>query len=250
MSFRSVLCIIPARYASCRLPGKPLVELGGRPMIEWVYRRAERAGRTHEVLVATDDDRVLSAVEAFGGRAVLTSAACPSGTDRVAEALGDRSTDLVINLQGDEPLIEPAALDQLVAIFEQEPRVAMATLMCRMGEGENVTDPNIVKVVVDSKGYALYFSRYPIPYCREPGQPRSPHYRHYGLYAFRPDTLKRFVRLEPSPLERMEQLEQLRALENGIRIRVVETPYRTMGVDTPEDLERVRRLVEAEGLEP
>jgi len=245
-----VLCVIPARYASTRLPGKPLVDLGGRPMIEWVYRRAERAGRISEVLVATDDERVLRAVEAFGGRAALTSGECRSGTDRVAEALGARRADLVVNLQGDEPLIEPAAIDQLIEVFEAEPQVQFATLARRMEPGEDIADPNRVKVVSDAGGYALYFSRHAIPYQRDPDQAPPAYYHHYGLYIFRPEALKRFVQLEPSPLERAERLEQLRALEHGLRIRVVETKYRTAGVDTPEDLERVRRQIETGSLVP
>jgi len=245
-----VICVIPARYASTRLPGKPLADIGGRPMIEWVYRRAEKARRTREVLVATDDERVFRAVEAFGGRVVMTLERCRNGTERVAEALQGRSCDLVLNLQGDEPLIEPEALDQLVEVFQQEPETSMATLVRRMGEGEDPENPNVVKAVLDVKGRALYFSRHSIPYHRDRSSARPVYYHHYGLYAFRPETLDRFVRLPDSPLERAEKLEQLRALEHGISIRAVETTFSMMGVDTAEDLESVRRLVEANQLTP
>ncbi len=250
MNVIDTVCIIPARYASTRLPGKPLVDIGGQPMIEWVYRRAQRTASVDEVLVATDDARVFDAVKRFGGHAVMTSESCRSGSDRVAEALGDRRANLVVNLQGDEPLIEPAAIGQLIEVFKHEPEIQMATLMRRMKPEEDASNPNLVKVVTDARGYALYFSRNPIPFHRDQDRPRPNYFHHYGLYAFRPDALRRFVSLPPSPLETAEQLEQLRALSAGIPIRVLETAFTTIGVDTPEDLERVRRIVETGELRP
>lgn len=250
MSTLHTICVIPARYASTRLPGKPLVDIGGYPMIEWVYRVANSASRIQEVWVATDDARIFQEVKIFGGHSVMTSSHCRSGSERVAEALGNRQTDLVVNLQGDEPLMNPAALDQLVEVFEKEPQVEMATLMRRMKDEEDKANPNVVKVVTDSEGYALYFSRHAIPYHRDPDSPRPAYYHHYGLYAYRPQTLRKFISLPPSPLEQAEQLEQLRALAGGIRIRVLETQYTTVGVDTPEDLEQVRRMVQSRNLKP
>ena len=250
MNQAPVVCIIPARYSSFRLPGKPLVKIGKWLMIEWVYQRARQAKHIDEVWVATDDERVYSAVESFGGRAVMTSSKCRSGSERVAEALGDQAFSLVVNLQGDEPLMEPAAIDQLVEVFSQETEVQMATLMYRMSREEKIGDPNIVKVVVNHGGYALYFSRHAIPFHRDLSDPKPVYYHHYGLYAYRPATLKRFIELPVSPLEEAEKLEQLRALAGGIPIRVLETRHTTMGVDTPEDLEKVRRKVKTLGLTP
>jgi 3-deoxy-manno-octulosonate cytidylyltransferase (CMP-KDO synthetase) len=243
-SSQPVLCVIPARYASTRLPGKALLQIARHPMIEWVYKRAESCSRVDEVLVATDDERIVKAVESFGGTAVMTSEKCESGTQRVAEAVGEREARIIVNLQGDEPLISPAAVDDLIALFDREPDVQMATLMRPLGSMESVEEPGRVKVVVDNRGYALYFSRCPIPYDRNRGARKPPYYQHYGIYAFRPETLKRFAELPASPLEEAEKLEQLRALSGGIPIRVLETQHASIGVDTPEDLEAVRKMVD------
>jgi 3-deoxy-manno-octulosonate cytidylyltransferase (CMP-KDO synthetase) len=228
-------------------------------MIEWGYRRAASARRVGEVLVATDDRRVHDAVTSFGGRSVMTSPDCRSGTERVAEAAeiwleenlpGNESPPVIVNLQGDEPLIQPEAIDQLIGVFDSDSGTLMATLMRRMGPEEDPDNPNIVKVVTGLRGNALYFSRHPIPYHRDQDTPAPPCFQHYGLYAFQLSLLRRLVQLPPSPLEESEKLEQLRALENGIPIRVLETEYAAFGVDTPEDLEIVRRRVKEQELRP
>jgi len=243
LSTLPAICVIPARWTSTRFPGKPLADLGSKPMIEWVCRQAEKASQIDEVLVATDDDRIFQAVKKFGGKAVMTSEDCSNGTERVAEAVQGRKSRVIVNLQGDEPFIEPADLDALVEVFDKEPEVQMATLARAMKPEENEKDPNRVKVVFDRSGFALYFSRSPIPYQRQPGEEKPTYYLHYGLYAFRPETLKRLVQLPESTLEKAEKLEQLRALQAGVRIRTLLTDSVSEGIDTPEDLERVRKLL-------
>jgi 3-deoxy-manno-octulosonate cytidylyltransferase (CMP-KDO synthetase) len=237
--------IIPARWQATRLPGKPLAEIAGRPMIQHVYERASQAASLAQVIVATDDERILAAVRGFGGAAVLTSPGHRSGTDRVAEAAASRAVDVVVNIQGDEPLIDPHAIDALVAPFLSEPALSMTTLAVPIRVAEEIDDPGVVKVVTDRQGYALYFSRCPIPYQRDGGVGGSSgRLKHLGLYAYRADFLQAFSRMEPTPLEQTEKLEQLRALENGERIFVVLTEHDAVSVDTPEDLARVRALVE------
>ena len=240
----SVVAIIPARYQSSRLPGKALADIGGRPMIEHVYRRASDARSVGVVIVATDDARICDAVEAFGGRAQLTSPAHANGTDRLAEIAAGLSCDLVVNVQGDEPLVHPSMIDDAVAVFRADPLLQMSTLRRRIEDPADLHNPNVTKVVVDRDGYALYFSRAPIPFTRE-GCPPAPAWRHIGLYVYRRDCLLRLTRLAPTAMEQAEALEQLRALEHGVRIRTVETVHESIGVDTPEDLERVRRLAPA-----
>jgi 3-deoxy-manno-octulosonate cytidylyltransferase (CMP-KDO synthetase) len=237
--------IIPARWQASRLPGKPLAEITGRPMIRHVYERAQQATRLSEVLVATDDERIMVAVRAFGGHVVLTSPNHRSGTDRVAEAAAGLSADVVVNIQGDEPLIDPHAIDSLVEPFQTRPDVAMTTLAVPIRAPAEIEDPSVVKVVVGRQGYALYFSRFPIPYRREGGAVHSvvPTLKHIGLYAYRSDFLQAFARIEPTPLEQTEALEQLRVLEHGHRIFVVPTEHDAVSVDTPEDLERVRAMM-------
>jgi 3-deoxy-manno-octulosonate cytidylyltransferase (CMP-KDO synthetase) len=236
----TALVIIPARFGATRFPGKPLALLAGKPLICHVAERAARARGVDRVAVATDDERIAAAARACGAEAVMTGPAA-TGTDRVAEAartLGP--AEVVVNLQGDEPLIEPEAVEALVAAMADR-TVEMATLSRPLEAGE-WERPHVVKVVTDARGDALYFSRAPIPHCREGGV--SPLARaHVGMYAFRAGFLQAFTRLPPGRLEREESLEQLRALEHGHRIRVVETGYRGFGVDTPEDLERARALL-------
>jgi 3-deoxy-manno-octulosonate cytidylyltransferase (CMP-KDO synthetase) len=210
-------------------------------MIEHVYRRASCARSLSAVIVATDDERIARAVEAFGGAVRLTSAAHQSGTDRLAEVAGSLTCDLVVNVQGDEPLIEPGMIDDAVAPFATDPSLPMSTLRRRIDDPAELQNPNVTKVVVDRDGYALYFSRAPIPFAR-PGCPPATAWRHVGLYVYRRECLLRLARLAPTALEQSEALEQLRALENGIRIKAIETQYDSVGVDTPDDLERVRRL--------
>ena len=240
------LCVIPARYASTRLPGKPLADICGKPMICRVWERARRAEKPERVIVATDDQRIYDAVRKDGGEAMLTRADHPTGTDRLAEvAQAHGAVDLIVNVQGDEPLIEPSVIDELIALFEADENLQMATVMTRMEDEEEQKNPNNVKVVVDKLGYALYFSRSLLPYPRAAA---APVYKHSGIYAYRRDFLLHYARLAPTPLEKAESLEQLRALENGYGIRVLETASRFIGVDTPEDLALVNRLYRERGL--
>ena len=240
------LCVIPARYASTRLPGKPLADICGKPMICRVLERASRAQKPEKVIVATDDERIYDAVRAEGGEAILTRADHPTGTDRLAEVVeAYPEVDLIVNVQGDEPLIEPSVIDDLIAPFEMDENLPMATVMVRMDDAAEQLNPNNVKVIVDKLGYALYFSRSLVPYPRAAA---GPVYKHIGIYAYRRDFLLRYARLEPTPLERAESLEQLRALENGYGIRVLETDCRFVGVDTPEDLALVNKIYREQGL--
>jgi 3-deoxy-manno-octulosonate cytidylyltransferase (CMP-KDO synthetase) len=238
----SVVAIIPARYQSSRLPGKALADIGGRPMIEHVYRRTSAARSVGVVIVATDDQRICDAVEAFGGRAQLTSPAHESGTDRLAEIAAGLTCDVVVNVQGDEPLVDPSMIDDAIAPFRTDRALEMTTLRRRIDDDADRQNPNVTKVVVDRDGYALYFSRAPIPFTRQ-GCPPAPAWRHIGLYAYRRECLLRLTALPPTDMERAEALEQLRALEHGIRIKAIETKFDSLGVDTPEDLARVRQLV-------
>jgi 3-deoxy-manno-octulosonate cytidylyltransferase (CMP-KDO synthetase) len=235
--------IIPARWEATRLPGKPLAEIAGRPMIQHVYEQARKATALAEVLVATDSERIFAAVQGFGGEVVMTSPDHRSGTDRVAEAAAMRTADVVVNIQGDEPLIDPAAIDSLVAPFALDRELEITTLATPIRAPEEIEDPSAVKVVVDRRGFALYFSRYPIPYQRDtPAAGRR--LKHLGLYGYRAEFLQIYSHLEPTPLEQTEKLEQLRALEHGWRIQVVLTEHDAIGVDTPEDLARVRAIME------
>lgn len=232
-----VLCIIPARYASTRLPGKPLRDIAGKPMIVRVYERAVRAKLVQDVVVATDDERIRVAVEAHGGRAVMTRADHATGTDRLAEVAEKmREYDLIINVQGDEPLIDHTVIDALVEPFLADETLPMATAKTLLTDEEEIANPNNVKVVTDRMGNALYFSRARIPYARNEG---AKVYKHIGIYAYRRDFLLDYARMEQTPLECSESLEQLRALENGHRICVIETDAVFIGVDTEEDLAAV-----------
>jgi len=244
---RRVVAIIPARMAATRLPGKPLAEICGKPMVQWVYERARSAKRVDEVLVATPDEEIADAVAAFDGRAVMTSPEHRSGTDRVAEAACELldDEDIVLNVQGDEPLVPPEAIDHLVDPLLEADAPEMTSLMCRVGPDE-ATSPNLVKVVVDRRGRALYFSRSSIPFLRHEHAGVAI-YGHIGLYGYSVKSLRSFSRLDPTPLELAESLEQLRALEHGWRVQMIETDFRPSGVDTEEDLGRVRRLLEGQG---
>lgn len=236
-----VLCIIPARYASTRLPGKPLSLIAGKPMIQRVYERACQAQLPDEVVVATDSELVKQAVDGFGGKAVMTSPDHPSGTDRLAEvALLYPDVDIIVNVQGDEPMIPPEIIDRLAAALSEDETLQMATMKVLMQE-EDYANPAAVKVVTDQNGYALYFSRSLMPYPRN----RPEDYRvfkHVGIYAYRRGFLLKYAALAPTPLERAESLEQLRALENGYKIKVLESDFQGIGVDTPEDLAAVNAL--------
>jgi 3-deoxy-manno-octulosonate cytidylyltransferase (CMP-KDO synthetase) len=239
-----IIAIIPARYGSTRLPGKVLADLDGRPMIEHVYRRTALSPIVSETIVATDDLRIATRVNGFGGKVRLTKAH-ETGTDRLAEVAAGLDCDVVVNVQGDEPLVDPNAIGELVAPFAGDSGLQMTTLFRRIHDQAELSNPNVTKVVVDRGGFAMYFSRAPIPHLRDPRGGWPPMYRHIGLYAYRRSALLVLASLEPTPLERAESLEQLRALEHGIRIKAIETQYESFGVDTQEDLEQVRRLLSA-----
>jgi 3-deoxy-D-manno-octulosonate cytidylyltransferase len=232
-----VAVVIPARYGATRLPGKPLAEIDGRPMIWYVWDSARRAELPTRVVVATDDERIASAVREFGGEAVLTSPRCASGTDRVAEAARGMGEGIFINLQGDEPLMHPSVLDAVAAPLVADPGVLMSTAALPQDDPGDFARPSVVKVVVDAHGDALYFSRAPIPHYRDSGTGR--YRKHLGIYGYRRDFLFRVAGMPPSPLEEAERLEQLRVLQAGYRIRVVDVGYDSVGVDTPEDLKAV-----------
>jgi 3-deoxy-manno-octulosonate cytidylyltransferase (CMP-KDO synthetase) len=245
-----VVVAIPARYASTRLPGKPLLTLAGRPMIEHVHRRARAVPGVDRVVVLTDDERIAAAVRGFGGEVELTPEDCASGTDRIAWALRqwpETGETVVINVQGDEPLIDPAAIRRVADHLRRHPEDPVATLAAPMAEGEG-QDPNAVKVVVSVQGYALYFSRAAIPYLRTGGIAGAAPRKHIGIYGYQRAALLRLAALEPTPLERAEGLEQLRALENGIPIRVLTADRPSPGVDTAADLKRVEAILTASDL--
>lgn len=235
------LAVIPARYASTRLPGKPLLDICGKPMIRRVYEAVQKATLVDAVLVATDDVRIVQAVESFGGRAILTSPQCASGTDRLVEVARQEQADIYLNVQGDEPLLRPSDVDKLVQALLDNPHMATAT-PCYPITFEQAANPNLVKIVRSDSGAALYFSRARIPFDRD-GEEAGGYWGHMGMYAYRPDALKIFADHEPGMLERTEKLEQLRLLQHGVGIQTVELPPCAPGVDTPEDLERVRAIV-------
>lgn len=234
--------VIPARLAATRLPNKPLLDIAGKPMVQWVWEQASKAVSLDKVIVATPDPEIAEACVSFGAPAALTSPEHPTGTDRVAEAVASEPADIIVNIQGDEPLTDPGSLDALVAAMVKNPRAALGSLMFELTGSENADDPNLVKVVTSDTGYALYFSRLPIPYPR--GIEKPARFGHVGIYAWRREKLFEFTRLPRSPLEIAESLEQLRALSAGWPVLMVQTDYRPIGVDTPEDLERVRRSLD------
>jgi 3-deoxy-manno-octulosonate cytidylyltransferase (CMP-KDO synthetase) len=241
-SAASILAVIPARQAAVRFPGKPLADLGGRPVVQWVYDAATSCAAFDAVVVATDSEEIAAAVRAFGGQVELTRADHPSGTDRVAEvAERHPEADVVVNVQGDQPFATADMLEALVAPYVAGERPQMTTLACPIEPGRpGAEDPNTVKVVCDVHGDALYFSRSAIPYART-GEPPLLH--HLGLYAFTRETVLRFPSLDPTPLEQLEGLEQLRALEHGVKIRVCHTDRMVLEINTPEDLERAQELI-------
>lgn len=237
-----VAAVIPARYGSTRFPGKPLVPIAGKPMIQRVYEAAAACRAIDQVLVATDDERIRAAVEAFGGTAVMTSSDHQTGTDRIAEAVRHIPADLILNIQGDEPLLPTFVLDELVAAMRAGD-AAMGTLAVPFSLTEkDPDDPNAVKAVVAADGHALYFTRARAPFLRVGGTPVEP-LLHWGIYAYRREFLYQYIQWERSPLEACEMLEQLRALEHGARILVVRTTAQSAGVDVPEDVAHVERLL-------
>lgn len=241
MADKKVFCVIPSRYASTRLPGKPLLDIAGKPMVQHVYEQALKAESVAHVIVATDDKRIFDAVEGFGGIAMMTSPDHASGTDRLAEvAAVYADADIIINIQGDEPMIDPAVINHLAGMLIEEQDLLMATAKTLLHE-EEYDNPAAVKVVTDKAGYALYFSRSLIPYPRNKDGFKV--YKHIGIYAYKRDFLLAFSKMEQSQLEKIESLEQLRALDNGYKIKVLEVESAAVGVDTVEDLEAVRRIM-------
>ena len=241
-----ILGVIPARFASSRFPGKALTPIAGKPMLQHVYERASQARYLTKVIIATDDERIRDAARAFGALVRMTRPDHASGTDRVAEVADSDAASVIVNIQGDEPLIDPEAIDVAALALLADDDLPMATLKKRIEDPSEIANPNVVKVVSDLAGNAIYFSRCPIPYVRDGGavHHQQVHYKHIGLYVYRREFLLAYSGLPVGPLERVERLEQLRALENGYRVGVVETEYESLGVDTPEDLERVAALFE------
>ncbi|UCD84214.1 MAG: 3-deoxy-manno-octulosonate cytidylyltransferase [Deltaproteobacteria bacterium] len=246
-----ITAVIPARYGSTRFPGKPLADLRGKPLIQWVYEGVKKAKRVDRVVVATDDRRILTAVRDFGGEAIITSWRHRSGTDRVAQVAEGLRSGIIVNVQGDEPMINPRMIDEAVLPLQKDRTIKMATLKSRLKDLHELIDPNIVKVVTDSHDFALYFSRSPIPGLKE-GTYLSRHlrsiniYKHIGIYVYRRNFLLKLTKLKPTTLEMAEGLEQLRALEHGYRIKVITTRSEVVGVDTPGDLERAEKRLKAD----
>jgi len=238
--------VIPARYGSTRFPGKSLARLQGRPMIQWVWEAASRSRLTEQVIVATDDDRIADVAAKFGADVVMTKKSHRSGTDRIAEVADKISAQLYINVQGDEPLLSPGAVDELIRGMAESPRVPIGTLAHRIETEVEWRSPEVLKVVCNRHNEALYFSRSPLPFMRA-WNAKAKLLRHVGLYAYRASALATFVSLKPSALEVAESLEQLRALEHGITIQVIETKYRCLGVDTPADLAKVETVLRRQG---
>jgi 3-deoxy-manno-octulosonate cytidylyltransferase (CMP-KDO synthetase) len=240
-----VVIVIPARYGSTRLPGKPLVTLAGQPMIQRVYERARMATRASRVIVATDDERIVKAVETFGGEARMTRPDHRTGTERVAEVAAHEKGDVFVNIQGDEPLLDPIAVDTAIDALLEEPAASIATVATPIKTPTDIMDPNVVKVVLDFEENALYFSRAPIPWVRDTGSIiQVRHLKHLGLYVFQRNALLEYATLPQGELERIEQLEQLRWLENGWKIRVAEVTHDAVSVDVPEDVARVEKLLQ------
>jgi 3-deoxy-manno-octulosonate cytidylyltransferase (CMP-KDO synthetase) len=246
MSSPKVVVVIPARYGSTRLPGKPLVSLAGQPMIQRVYERAKAAQSVHEVIVATDDDRIIDAVKSFGGQARMTRPEHRTGTERVAEVAAHVEGDVFVNVQGDEPLLDPAAVDTAVQALLDDEQTVVSTVATLIKKPGDIMDPNVVKVVLDFDDNALYFSRAPIPWVRDTKTDLVVrHMKHLGLYVFRRDALLEYPTLPQGELEKIEQLEQLRWMENGTKIRVAEVEHDAVSVDVPEDVARVEKLLQA-----
>lgn len=243
------LGIIPARYGSTRFPGKPLAQLAGKPMVQWVYERAAQAQLLNEVLVATDDQRIFEAIKKFGGRVVMTRSDHPSGSDRIAEVAAKSDAEIIVNIQGDEPLIEPAAIDLGVKILLNHPAAQVGTLVRPIRDVADLRNPNIVKVALAQDHTALYFSRSAIPFCRGAQTEaewlqQHTYFKHIGLYIFRRDLLLQFVKWPMGVLERVESLEQLRLLEHGVKIHVALTEYEAQSVDTEDDWDVLRKELE------
>lgn len=243
-----IICVIPARYGSIRFPGKPLAELYGKPLIQWVYEQAQRTQLIQDVYVATDDDRIFRAVKGFGGSVCMTSPDCASGTDRIAAAVKNIEADIIVNIQGDEPQIDPNTVDETIRGLIRAPECVVSTPAVAIRRIEDFTSPHVVKVVFDIHRIACYFSRSPIPSrsrCDEAqGTDDILGYKHLGLYVYRREALEKFCSMKPTRLEQIEKLEQLRFLEHGYRIKVVLTEKDSIGIDTLEDLEAIKKKME------
>lgn len=247
----SIIGVIPSRYGSTRLPGKSLIHLCGKPLVQWVYERARLAKKLDRVVIATDDQRIAEAVKKFGGEFVMTRADHPTGTDRIAEAVAGTDANVIINIQGDEPLIDPALIDRLADTMREDESWDMATAATPITRKEDLESPAVVKAVWGDAGQALYFSRSLIPHPRDAdaGGTEPMHWRHIGIYAYRRTALARFVAAPPGRLEQIEKLEQLRALSMGLRMKILQLPNdHGIGVDTPEDVPRAESLLRAHGL--
>ncbi len=245
MNHRKVLGVIPARYQSSRFPGKPLADIAGKPMIQWVYERARQARLLSEVVVATDDDRILKAVQNFGGRAEITSRDIRNGTERTAVIARNYDYPIIVNIQGDEPLIQPDAIDDAIRLLLHDDSVVMGTLVKKVETMTELNDTNMVRVALDHQNFALYFTRSIIPFCRDEHDRDKwlnvhTYFRHIGLYVYQNDFLQKYIRMPESNLEKAEKLEQLRVLENGYKIKVAVVDYAPRGVDTPKDLEELK----------
>ena len=239
----SVICVIPTRYGSTRFEGKPLIDLCGKTMIQRVYDQVKKAALVDEVIIATDDDRIKTTAENFGARVIMTSSRHSCGTDRITEAIRHIEGQIILNVQGDEPLINPKAVDALVKPVLEDPSIQMATLISQIKDPEDAVNPNVVKVVKDLNNYALYFSRASIPYSRNGRSPVL--YKQAGLYIFRRNFLIKFSKLSPTLYENIEKLEQLRALEHGYKIKLIETDYESISVDTPDDMVKVQNILKS-----
>ncbi len=245
MNSVAVIIVIPARYGSTRLPGKPLVALAGKPMIERVYERASQSKLAKRVIVATDDDRIMKAVQSFGGEALMTRSTHRTGTERVAEVASHTGGDVFVNVQGDEPLLDPAAVDTAINALLEEPAASVSTIATLIKTPADIMDPNVVKTILDFDDNALYFSRAPIPWVRDSASKiQVRHLKHLGLYAFQRAALLEYPTLPQGTLERIEQLEQLRWLENGWKMRVAEVEHDAVSVDVPADVERVEKILQ------
>jgi len=242
------ICVIPARYGSTRFPGKPLAKILNKPMIRWVYEQAQKANKFEKVLVATDDKRIAQVVQAFGGEVCMTPSDLPSGTDRVALAVKNLQADVVVNLQGDEPLVSPHLLDRLVEVFETKPEIEVATPLKKITKIEDLSNPNLVRVVKDNNNFALYFTRSIIPFLRDVPEQQNwlnhfSFFKHVGIYAYRKNFLLKLTSLSQGSLEKAEKLEQLRILEHGHKIYTIETDYESVSVDTPQELEHLNQML-------
>ncbi|HOQ32795.1 MAG TPA: 3-deoxy-manno-octulosonate cytidylyltransferase [Candidatus Hydrogenedens sp.] len=245
---KSVLVVIPARYGSTRFPGKMLADLCGYPLVYHVYRQAKKAKYVGEVLVATDDERIQSALEPMGVPVIMTRADHASGTDRIAEVAEKRTEEIIVNVQGDEPLLPPECIDSTIKPLLEDTQLQMSTACRNITDPSWIQNPNIVKVITNQKGHAIYFSRSPIPYIRDEEQRKNIegiYWQHIGLYVYRREFLLHISKLPQTPLEKLEKLEQLRVLENGYSIAVVPTNYEALGVDTPEDLAHVEKILKS-----